>query len=112
MSLHVVELSFSSGFDSFRAHQTSRRVTFTIISHQARLNWLAVVACASVGSSVALVMGRIRSVVRVDGMVTADSVVRGVPEGEDDEDEDDEEQKEDEEEDEEDEEDQGEGYSE
>ena len=50
--------------------------------------------------------GRIRSVVRVDGMVTADSVVRGVPEGEDDED--DEEQEEDGE----DEEDQGEGYSE
>jgi hypothetical protein len=52
-------------------------------------------------------MGRIRSVVRVDGMVTADSVVRGVPEGEDDED--DEEQEEDGEDEEE---DQGEGYSE
>lgn len=49
-------------------------------------------------------MGRIRSVVRVDGMVTADSVVRGVPEGEDDEEQ--EEDGEDEEED------QGEGYSE
>ena len=70
------------------------------------MNWLAAVACASVGSSVALGMGRIRSVVRVDGMVTADSLFRGVPEGEDDED--DEEQKEDEEA----EEDQGEGYSE
>jgi len=70
------------------------------------MNWLAVVACASVGSSVALSMGRILSVVRADGMVTADLVVRGVPEGEDDED--DEEQEEDGEDDE----DQGEGYSE
>ena len=52
-------------------------------------------------------MGRIRSVVRVVGTVTAGSVVRGVPEGEDEED-DDEEQKDNEE----DEEDQGEGYSE
>ncbi len=51
-------------------------------------------------------MGRIRSVVPADGMVSAESLLRGVPEGEDDED--DEEQKEDEE----DEEDQGEGYSE
>jgi ribosomal protein L12E/L44/L45/RPP1/RPP2 len=50
-------------------------------------------------------MGKIPSVVPADG-VSADSLVRGVPEGEDDED--DEEQKEDEE----DEEDQGEGYSE
>ena len=69
------------------------------------MNWLAAVACASVGSSVALGMGRIRSVVPADG-VSADSLLRGVPEVEDDED--DEEQKEDEE----DEEDQGEGYSE
>ena len=58
-------------------------------------------------------MGRIRSVVRVDGMVTADSVVRGVPEGEDDEDDEEEEKEEDDEEEEGDEEDdQGEGYSE
>ena len=71
------------------------------------MNWLAVVACASVGSSVALGMGRIRSVVPADGMVSAESLLRGVPEGEDDED-DDEEQTDDEE----DEEDQGEGYSE
>ena len=70
------------------------------------MNWLAAVACA-VGSSVALGMGRIRSVVPADGMVAADSVVRGVPEGEDDED--DEEQEEDGEDEEE---DQGEGYSE
>ena len=55
-------------------------------------------------------MGRIRSVVPADGMVAADSVVRGVPEGEDDED--DEEQKENEEDEEDEEEDQGEGYSE
>jgi hypothetical protein len=52
-------------------------------------------------------MGRKRSVVPADAMVTADSVVRGVPEGEDDED--DEEQEEDGEDEEE---DQGEGYSE
>ena len=68
------------------------------------MNWLVVVVCASVGSSVPLGVGRRHSVVRVDGMVIADSVVRGVPEGEDDED--DEEKEEDEEED------QGEGYSE
>jgi hypothetical protein len=73
------------------------------------MNWLAAVACASVGSRIALGMGGIRSVVPADG-VSADSLLRGVPEGEDDED--DEEQKKDEEEDEEDEEDQGEGYSE
>ena len=71
------------------------------------MNWLAIVACASVGSSVALGMGRTRSVVPVDGMAAANSVVRGVPEGEDDED--DEEQEEDGEDEEE---DQGEGYSE
>jgi len=71
------------------------------------LNWLAIVACASVGSSVALGMGRTRSVVPVDGMAAANSIVRGVPEGEDDED--DEEQEEDGEDEEE---DQGEGYSE
>ena len=70
------------------------------------MNWLAVVACASVGSSVALGMGGKRSGVPADGMVSVDSLLRGVPEGEDDED--DEEQREDEE----DEEDQGEGYSE
>ena len=58
-------------------------------------------------------MGRIRSVVPADGMVAADSVVRGVPEGEDDEDDEEEEKEEDDEEEEEDEEDdQGEGYSE
>ena len=51
-------------------------------------------------------MGGKRSGVPADGMVSVDSLLRGVPEGEDDED--DEEQKEDEE----DEEDQGEGYSE
>ncbi len=71
------------------------------------MNWLAIVACASVGSSVALGMGRTRSVVPVDGMAAANSIVRGVPEGEDDED--DEEQEEDGEDEEE---DQGEGYSE
>jgi hypothetical protein len=70
------------------------------------LNWLAVVASAFSWIERSIRHGRIRSVVRVDGMVTADSVVRGVPEGEDDED--DEEQEEDGE----DEEDQGEGYSE
>lgn len=55
-------------------------------------------------------MGRTRSVVPVDGMAAANSVVRGVPEGEDDED--DEEQEEQEEDGEDEEEDQGEGYSE
>ena len=52
-------------------------------------------------------MGRILSVVPVDGMAAANSIVRGVPEGEDDED--DEEQEEDGVDEEE---DQGEGYSE
>jgi hypothetical protein len=63
-----------------------------------------------VGSSVALGMGRMRSVVPVDGGAAADSFVRGVPDNEDDEDE--EEPRKDEEDEDADEEDQGEGYSE
>lgn len=65
--------------------------------------------CASFGSSVALGMSKISSVVVVDGMVAVATLVRGVPEDEEEED-DEEEQGNDE--DVEEDEDQGEGYSE